>query len=305
MLPLRFNVWRMAVTVAQKSLAGLVLGIAAALGIYEATVWSRQSAASARVELEIARLTDELRASRVQQNAAESKLQSIEHSIDLRLAQSRAAPSQDAALSAQMATWLSNIDRLKAAFEQQPNLRIPELQLLNEKSWTDVASRAKFDTEADTRRALALVRNAATNQMATKLQKALNAYLKANDGTLPDSLAQLTPFLQSPIDASWLDRYELGQTGKLSDVPARSRNDLITIKTPVDVEFDSYWRIGTSGFVVGSFLSEDIAAARRAFSTANGGQKAISATQLAPFLKWPVDESTVQKYLNPLPAGPR
>ena len=89
------------------------------------------------------------------------------------------------------------------------------------------------------------------------------------------------------------------QTGKLSDVP---RNQLMRILAPkpADVEYDASNSVGTNGYGnTGVAMNENVREARRQFSNLNGGQRATTAEQLLPYLKWPVSAAALQKYLAP------
>jgi len=90
------------------------------------------------------------------------------------------------------------------------------------------------------------------------------------------------------------------QTGKLSDL-SQSDADmrLMTVKSPTDIEYDTIWSFGTSGGSVSSAMTYNVSEARKEFTKANNGQKATTAEQLLPFLKWPVDAVALEKYLHP------
>ena len=139
--------------------------------------------------------------------------------------------------------------------------------------------------------------------MANKLRSALGAYVKANDGLLPDQPSQLLPFFDPPVEPDLVERYQMLHTGKLSALPPlESGMQLMTAKSPVDIEYDTFWRLGISGFTTSSAMGYNVSEARKEFAKANTGQKATSTDQLLPFLKWPVDPVTLEKYLHPPPA---
>jgi hypothetical protein len=118
---------------------------------------------------------------------------------------------------------------------------------------------------------------------------------------LPGDVQQLAPFFDPPIDSTLLHRYEMLQSGKYSDVAAGSQMAVAGLKSPVDVERDSYWRIGPNGFSVQSFLSQNVSAARKAYASVHEGQRETDPAELLPFLKWPVDAAVLEKYLTPTP----
>ena len=134
---------------------------------------------------------------------------------------------------------------------------------------------------------------------------ALSSYVAAHDGTLPDRITQLLPFFDPPIEPSWLDRFDMLQSGKLSAVPVQKQYQLMAVRQPIDVEHDTYLQAGINGFRSSDALSYDIEEARQSFSVAHPGEHAKTAAQLVPHLKWPVSEAAVEKSLNPPPASPR
>jgi len=147
------------------------------------------------------------------------------------------------------------------------------------------------------------LRSQAENLMANRLGPALGAYLRAHNGILPGKTADLLPHFDPPIEPELLDRYELQHTGNLNDLPNAEKSNLIAVKSPVDVEHDGYWRIGPNGFSSTSAMSYVVGQGQRAFAQAHNGQRATIASDLLPYLKWPVNETALQKYLSPLPSG--
>src|SRR6185369_15719418 len=61
-------------------------------------------------------------------------------------------------LAATLQQWLERIDRLRATLAEKPSLAIPELSLLEEKDWIDLASSSQLETDVDYRQALASLR---------------------------------------------------------------------------------------------------------------------------------------------------
>jgi hypothetical protein len=73
----------------------------------------------------------------------------------------------------------------------------------------------------------------------------------------------------------------------------------MTVKSPTDIEYDTIWSFGINGCLVMNAMSYNVSEARKEFAKANNGQKATTAEQLLPFLKWPVDAVALEKYLHP------
>jgi len=290
-----------AMTTIQKTVIAATIALTVGAGLFEAGVVYRNASQLEKLQQDSNGLQSQVRQLRGERDAATGRLNTVEKQIDVRLA--LAAPpaaGSDAALESQMKAWLANLDRMKELLAQRPSLGIPELRLLPESSWFSIAATTKLDSDEAIRRAFASLRNRAENLMANKLQSALSAYVKANDGLLPDQPSQLLPFFDPPGEAELVERYQMLQTGRLSDLPQGDASmRLMTIKSPADIEYDSIWMIGTSGFIVSSAMSYNVSEARKEFTKANNGQKATTAEQLLPFLKWPVDAVALEKYLRP------
>lgn len=281
-------------TTLQKSLVTAALVITAGAGLYEVSVVYRQRAELAQLQTRSAALLADLDRTRAEHVAAARRL----------AAARPPAPGSDAALEAQIQTWLAHLDRLKQLIVQRTDLAIPELLFLSADDWASVASQTAsapgLDTESGLRGSLAILRQRAENLMAMKLQRALNTYLKSAGGVLPDSIAQLLPHFDPSISPELLLRYELLRTGKLGDISVNDRSTgIIATKSIVDLDQDFLWRIGTGGFTSISAMSFLVSEAQRQFGQANGGQRATLPEQLTPYLKWPVDPAKLQKFLVP------
>lgn len=296
----------LAMTTLQKSLAASLLALGLGAGLYEATIYARQTSDLATLTSRETDLTAQLRSTRTQHAALTARLKSVEAQIDARLAASNAhLASGDAALEAEMKLWLTNRDRLKQLLDERPHLRIPEMALLKPEAWFQAAAGAKLDSDEGIRRALANLRNSAETLLIYKIQPALRAYLKAHDDTLPDQIAQLLPLIDPPIAPALLDRYEILRSGKLSEGSTQNQMDIIGLKNFVDLEYDTHWRIGSGGFAATSAMSQNLTEARRAFSTANPGQKPASDAELLPYMKWPTTADALERHQKASSTYPR
>ncbi|MEO5959899.1 MAG: hypothetical protein ABIZ49_07565, partial [Opitutaceae bacterium] len=289
-----------AMTTLQKSVAVAVLTLALGTGVYEATVFARQRSDLVVQEQEAVALNAQLQRARGEDLAALNRLKSTEAQIDSRLA----SAVGDAALESKLRNWQANLDQLRNALKQRPNLSIPELQLLSDDVWFDAATKAKSDSDDDVRRTLADLRQQATWRMAEKIRVSLNAYLKASDGTLPDRIDQLRPFFNPPIESTWLERYKMLHTGKLSEVTERNRPEIVGLTSYADLEYDRWVTFGPNSSASGdNAMNDNVFSARFAFEAAHG-TRAETAAQLMPYLKWPASEAAVQKYLDQLKVVP-
>ncbi len=150
------------------------------------------------------------------------------------LAQWKSTHSDDA-LDSTMKSWLGRANQLKLSLDLMPNSKIPELKLLKEDDWLSAARDAKFDTDADTRKSLATVWNAAEEAFLNRAQEALKKYQGVNGGQFPTDVAQLQPFFDPPLDAAMLSRWQIAPA---STVPNLGVGDpIITQKGPVGAEW--------------------------------------------------------------------
>jgi hypothetical protein len=148
-----------------------------------------------------------------------------------------------------------------------PDKKIPELQLLSEKNWLDAVKDAKqLETETDLRQALANLLNSAKMAFADIARDALTKYAEANRGQLPGDCA-----------------------------PA------------VDNEYDSFYEFSLHGLTSYDLNkpSDVVELATVQFASTHGGLLPSDPSQLAPFLRKPMEPAQVQRVLNQIPEGIR
>jgi RNA polymerase sigma factor (sigma-70 family) len=291
-------------TTLQKTTVVATLAVITSAGVFEASTIAGRQRELERAHQTASQLAAAIQSARTADEAASARLASIERQIDARLAAATAAPPADVALETQMQVWLARVDRLKEKFRVQPNLATPELRLLTSQQWLEVASASKLETADDMRRAMAALRRDAARSIVGKFTSALTAYVAAHDGMLPNEASELAPFFHPPVDAETLGNFEMARTGKAADTSATSR-DFVLASKPVDVEYDTLWRVGLQWTSVGDALMFDVGDAQRAYAKANGGQRATAAEQLEPYLKCPVPRDVLEKQLAPRTNTPR
>jgi RNA polymerase sigma factor (sigma-70 family) len=143
--------------------------------------------------------------------------------------------------------WKAKEDRLRQLLTERPDQNIPELGLLDDRTFQDVARDANLDTEDGIRTALSRLRFIAENKIANEFQPALQQFTQANNGNAPQSIAQLAPYIDPPIDNAIFDRYEVVNTG--TNVVAGWRGGwVISQKKAVDADHDARWLISPVGF---------------------------------------------------------
>ena len=136
------------------------------------------------------------------------------------------------------------------------------------------------------------------------MQQALRQFVDANAGALPADLSQLQPYFAAPVDPALLARYQLTQTGNLSDF-GKDQRFIAETAPPVDDEYDSRFEFGLGGRDSHSVnKTEDaLEAAATAYANANNGLLPRDPSQVVPYLQQAVDPVQVQKFLAQIPTG--
>jgi RNA polymerase sigma factor (sigma-70 family) len=246
-----------AMTTLRKTLLTATIALAVGTGVYEAQAFFGQRddattlrASADQLQRELAHWHDQTATEVREAGSLRAELVALQTPV--------APPNtgSDAALESEINAWLERAAQLRLLAKQRPELLIPELQLLTDRDWLDYAQSAKLETDADIRELFRNLRTNAKNTLGNRMPKAMRAYLKAHDDTLPADPIQLAPFFDPPLDTAILQRYQMSATGKLSDVPARQQTgNLVVEKAPIDAEYDSRLTVGTRGFSLGSFNS--------------------------------------------------
>lgn len=229
------------------------------------------------------------------------------------LAQARQAASDAAALdhapgpdAAERQSWLTRTRRLKALFAERPDQVIPEMRLLTERDWLSVSRDASFDTDVDTRKALASVRSYAKSHFTHDLNSALRRYTKASNGQLPVDLLQLAPYFDSPPDPAMLQRYAMTMVGKVSDAPADAA---IEERGVTDPTYDGFFHVQASGGYGSASgpMAEFSGRFNRAMSAYRRatGSRPTEATDVLPYFNPPLDETQQKRLFDALTKLPK
>jgi RNA polymerase sigma factor (sigma-70 family) len=192
--------------------------------------------------------------------------------------------------------------QLRQSLEQHPERKIPELRYLTERDWLDAVGEVdKPESDTDFRQAMSNLRCRAKCAFGGMMQKALRQYAEANADMLPSDISQLQSYLNQPVDDSMLKRYQLMQSGKLSDLKGQM---LISEVAPrVDDEYDSHFEFSLNGIssTTSSMAEDTLETAMAAYANANGGLLPKTSEQLTAYLRQPVDPTRVQKFLAEVP----
>jgi len=166
-------------TTLQKTIVAATLVVAASTGIYEAREASNLRSRTRTIQQQ---QTDQIQQLHQERDEALGKLtaateeldrlrQDLREMVKLRgevtrlrsqaqpTAQLKPSNASDPVESTAL-TWVNRVAHLKQRLEQVPDVRIPEIQLLDEEDWLVVVKGRPLETEIDYRRALSALRTA-------------------------------------------------------------------------------------------------------------------------------------------------
>lgn len=143
-------------------------------------------------------------------------------------------------------TWKRKEDKLRNLFDERPNQRVPEMVLLEPNQWLAIARKSDLDSETGIRKALSETRKVAKNNFMPIFMAALEKYLKAKEGVLPDELSQIESFFEKPVEDSILQQYKLLHTGRYTDIPKGAW--VASDKAVIDEDYDQAWGVGPNGY---------------------------------------------------------
>ena len=150
--------------------------------------------------------------------------------------------------------------RLKQWLADHPSEWIPELKNRKEADWIDSAgSIGDGSDDKDFERAMANLRINAESGPMHQLGKAALAYSQANNGQIPSDLSQVTPYLQKPMDADIMQRYEIVPSSALVTNPL-SGSWVVTPVASVNPDFEAREIFGPNqqGRLSGTFLQPSV-----------------------------------------------
>jgi RNA polymerase sigma factor (sigma-70 family) len=205
--------------------------------------------------------------------------------------ESTIAAAEEETVEQALKGWLSRVDQLRKHLERAPDLWIPEIGLLEETDWLETVRRREVGTEVEGRMALNSLRHTAKKSLGSKLQNALDSFVRTTGQAFPTSVDQLAPFFDSSVDRSILNRYVIIPSSEVSNIGLVRTDDpgwVITEKAPVDWDYDSRLVVGTSGYGTSDFAADWLIPVVRAFREANGRDVTFTHfTQLMPYATTP------------------
>ncbi len=157
------------------------------------------------------------------------------------------SPEAEDPLFASLRLLFVRMEKLKDAFDQMPEQRIPEMAFLRESDWLEVVRQSKLDDVSSFQRALASVRTTAKSRALSRIMAAYRLYTEKTGGVAPADIKQLASRFKPPLDLDLLQRYELVAEGRLDALPRRSVLLREKRSMLVDPEFDSLWEMTAEG----------------------------------------------------------
>ncbi len=304
-------------TTLQKTLIAATVAVLAGAVIYENRQVAQLRDQVQTLRQEQAPLTEQIR--RLQDAAAEATIRLSNLSAEnarLKSAPHETKPLKPAAVdpAESYATSLrQNVDLLKRRLRETPDAQIPEFQLLTEEDWTEAAT-ANLNTEANFRHAMSKLRGAAEGKFAYLLDQALRKYSKANGNKFPSNLSQLLPYRDASATDAMFQRWTIAPNPPLDvqrwtiapnppldgETFQPDKQLVITQRAVVDDVFDRKIMVGLDLLLTVPSYSAyfpAVAAAKAAFSAANGGQDTTDVSKLLPYAKTPEQQVAVQKWM--------
>jgi RNA polymerase sigma factor (sigma-70 family) len=294
-------------TTLQKTIITAAFAVAAGAGIYEA-----QQAAQLRAQN---------RALQQQPASPDGLLQQLQHERDEATNRLASLVAENARLksgrdAAELLQLRGEVGRLRLALNDlpahriallkeklaaMPDKQIPELKFLTAKDWTNAVWNADLDTDDGVRLALSKLRDESVDTFLALTRTALKIYLADNNNVLPADLLPLKPYYDPPVTDDMLQRYAFMQTGTIS---ADHSDSVVKKAVYADPDYDSNQEMSLSGGGGGSFNRnrDAIYNATMDYVLANNGQMPDGPSQLAAYLKRPVDAVTLQKYFGEVAA---
>lgn len=215
------------------------------------------------------------------------------------LAQLKSGASSDSAESAAR-SWLNRVALLKQRVQQNPEVAIPEMQLLQQEDWLAAVKARQLDTEADYRLATAELRRAAEAKVAPLLQKGLKDYLQANSGKMPENIGQLQAYLDASITEPMLQRWQVAPASTVRSL-GLGGDVVITQKAPIDDVFDTCFGVGPAGLGQTDFLSREVGETMnpvwQAYRTAHEGRWPDNVSELTPYATTPEQQVALNKLI--------
>jgi hypothetical protein len=129
--------------------------------------------------------------------------------------------------------WIVNVLKFQRRIADLPGPRIPEFKYLTTMDWLDKAKETDASENDDQFKAtLRSLDSTAREHFGVYLRDALNQYVDAHNGLLPNYVADLKPYFSVPVDDDIFQYYEMLHTGNVADVTRGERDTRLIAEKP-------------------------------------------------------------------------
>jgi len=149
--------------------------------------------------------------------------------------------------------WKLRNETLPKLFEQRPGQRIPEMRLLSDAQWLDIAKDQDFKSDLGIRQAMSQLRKTAKGNFASIAAEAVVNYRNDHVGQVPTNLSQLRPYFKTPVDDAILQRYAILPAEAVAMNFSPAVTWVIAEKAPIDPVCDERLTIGGGGWGYGPY----------------------------------------------------
>ena len=191
-----------------------------------------------------------------------------------------------------------NADKLRQYLASDPSRGIPEMALLSEADWIEIAKDATINDSLDARFYLSQLRAKAKKLYGKLLRDAFLACLSDSKGALPITADALEPYLRASGQAGPLSRYEIVLEGNLLDSDIDNPRVAISEKQSVDSFFDNNLVLLTNGTILltsANKATDLIGQATRRYARSHNKTLPTSIYDVIPYLEEPVDMTLISK----------
>ncbi len=147
-------------------------------------------------------------------------------------------------MEAALESWVTRVTQLIDFASLYPELRIPEMDMLESSDWLDVVEGDELKTVADYRLVLARLRQKGKQKMTQPLAKAFRAYLEASDGAMPERATDLYEYSEKSFDPAILERYDVGTLGQYYPNRRSPNSKLLYEARPADPIWEDDFYVG-------------------------------------------------------------
>ena len=203
--------------------------------------------------------------------------------------------------------WKAKETKLRQLFDQKPDQRIPEMQLLADEQWLSVAQNADLDSPRGIRLAMSRMREVAILNFATSIQQALHTYMNANKQKLPDNPSQLSAYFKPPMNGadSMLLRYEMLSEDAKSNAAFNGASIIQNVLIDKSVDNALIVGLSTMGFApkpnqghAPVDVPRELLPVLKSYMDANNHKTPRDFDELKPYLTTPEQQAALDKFIK-------